>query len=105
MRNAIFACVVVGVVVALAVVVTVSVTVVVPLPQPAARASVTSIGDNRAMRPIIGITAYAEEATWGVWTQACALVPQTYVLAVERVGGRPLIVPPSDEGVEETLAA
>ena len=32
-----------------------------------------------------------------------ALVPLAYVDAVERAGGRPLLVPPSEDGVEETL--
>ena len=30
------------------------------------------------MRPVIGITAYAEEAvTWGVWTLPASVVPET----------------------------
>jgi putative glutamine amidotransferase len=58
------------------------------------------------MRPVIGITAYAEPSVrWGAWTAPAALVPLAYVDAVERAGGRPLLVPPSDDGVEETLAA
>jgi putative glutamine amidotransferase len=57
-------------------------------------------------RPIVGITAYAEpDVRWGVWDVAAALVPLDYVRSVERAGGRPLLVPPSDEGVEETLDA
>jgi len=32
-------------------------------------------------------------------------VPSQYVDAVERAGGRPLLVPPSNEGIEETLDA
>jgi gamma-glutamyl-gamma-aminobutyrate hydrolase PuuD len=32
-------------------------------------------------------------------------VPADYVRSVERAGGRPLLVPPSDDAVEETLAA
>ena len=56
------------------------------------------------MRPVIGITAYAEEARWGVWEAPAALIPLAYVSAVERAGGRPLLVPPSDDGIEETLA-
>ena len=56
------------------------------------------------MRPVIGITAYAEEARWGVWEAPAALIPLAYVSAVERAGGRPLLVPPSEDGVEETLA-
>jgi gamma-glutamyl-gamma-aminobutyrate hydrolase PuuD len=57
------------------------------------------------IRPLIGITAYAQEASWGVWRLPAALVPLDYVDAVERAGGRPVLVPPSDDGVEETLTA
>ena len=56
------------------------------------------------MRPIIGITAYAEPlVTWGHWKLPAALIPLAYVRAVEDAGGRPLLVPPSDDGVAETL--
>jgi putative glutamine amidotransferase len=55
---------------------------------------------------LIGITAYAEpEARWGAWTLPAALIPLSYVDSVERAGGRALIVPPSEEGIEETLDA
>ena len=56
------------------------------------------------MKPVIGITSYAEEVTWGAWVEAAALVPLTYVRAIERAGGRPLVVPPSEDSIEETLA-
>ena len=56
-------------------------------------------------RPLIGITSYAEEIRWGVWTEEAALVPLAYVRAVERAGGRALVVPPSEDGLEETLHA
>jgi putative glutamine amidotransferase len=56
-------------------------------------------------RPLIGITSYAEEIKWGVWTEEAALVPLAYVRAVEHAGGRALVVPPSDGGLEETLDA
>jgi putative glutamine amidotransferase len=56
------------------------------------------------MRPIVGITSYAEEVTWGAWVEPSAVVPLAYVHAIERAGGRPLVVPPSEEGLEETLA-
>jgi putative glutamine amidotransferase len=56
------------------------------------------------MRPVIGITAYAEDrARWGVWELPAALIPLSYVTAIECAGGRPLLVPPSEQGVEETL--
>jgi putative glutamine amidotransferase len=57
------------------------------------------------MRPIIGISGYAEQASWGAWTLAAALVPLAYVRTVEHAGGRPLVVPPFEDGVEETLDA
>ena len=58
------------------------------------------------MRPIVGITAnHAPAARWGPWELPAALLPWDYVAAVEAAGGRPLLVPPSDDGVDETLAA
>jgi gamma-glutamyl-gamma-aminobutyrate hydrolase PuuD len=57
------------------------------------------------MRPVIGITAYAQEARWGVWHVPAALVPLAYVEAVERAGGRAVLIPPSEEGIDETLDA
>jgi putative glutamine amidotransferase len=55
------------------------------------------------MRPLIGITTYAQEASWSYWKQPAALIPLDYVDAVERAGGRPVLIPPSEDGVEETL--
>ena len=55
------------------------------------------------MRPVIGITTYAQDASWGVWQLPAALIPLDYVDAVERAGGRPILIPPSEDGVEETL--
>jgi putative glutamine amidotransferase len=54
-------------------------------------------------KPVVGITTYVVPASFGVWQLDAALVPYDYVLAVERAGGRPLLVPPSTDGVEETL--
>jgi putative glutamine amidotransferase len=57
------------------------------------------------VKPLIGITSYAEEASWGHWTLPAALVPLSYVRSVELAGGRPIVVPPADDGVDETLDA
>lgn len=57
------------------------------------------------MRPVIGITTYAEKATWGRWSEPAAFIPLAYVHAVERAGGRPLLVPPVENGIDETLDA
>jgi gamma-glutamyl-gamma-aminobutyrate hydrolase PuuD len=56
-------------------------------------------------RPVVGITTYAQEASWSYWKLPAALIPLDYVDAVERAGGRPLLIPPSEDGVEETLEA
>jgi putative glutamine amidotransferase len=55
------------------------------------------------MRPLVGITTYVTPARFGGWEEESALVPADYTRAVERAGGRPLLVPPSGDGVEETL--
>jgi putative glutamine amidotransferase len=56
-------------------------------------------------KPLVGITTYVEEASWSHWVAAAALIPFAYVRAVERAGGRALLVPPAADGVEETLDA
>src|ERR687888_1232095 len=55
------------------------------------------------MRPLIGITTDIQRAAFGAWEEESALVPTDYTRAVEAAGGRPLLVPPSDDGLEETL--
>jgi putative glutamine amidotransferase len=56
-------------------------------------------------KPVVGITTYVEPASWGHWKLDAALIPYDYVRAIERAGARALLVPPSTEGVEETLDA
>jgi putative glutamine amidotransferase len=58
-----------------------------------------------ARRPVIGITTYLTLARFGVWEDDAALIPAAYVRAVEAAGGRALLVPPSMEGINETLDA
>ena len=58
------------------------------------------------MRPVIGISAYQETARWGpFWQTQAAIVPMAYVRQVEDAGGRPVVVPPSEVAVDETLDA
>jgi gamma-glutamyl-gamma-aminobutyrate hydrolase PuuD len=45
-------------------------------------------------RPIIGITSDLDAARWGDWIREAAVSPVSYIRAVERAGGAPLIVPP-----------
>jgi gamma-glutamyl-gamma-aminobutyrate hydrolase PuuD len=56
-------------------------------------------------KPVIGITTYVEDAQWGHWCLEAALIPYDYVRGLERAGARVLLVPPDDDGVEETLDA
>jgi putative glutamine amidotransferase len=56
------------------------------------------------VKPVIGITSYAQDARWGVWHMPAVLIPLDYVDAVERAGGRALVIPPTEDGVDETLA-
>jgi putative glutamine amidotransferase len=58
-----------------------------------------------ARKPVIGITTYLTQATFGVWEEDAALVPAVYVRAVETAGGRALLIPPSVDGIQETLDA
>jgi gamma-glutamyl-gamma-aminobutyrate hydrolase PuuD len=62
-------------------------------------------GCSSVARPLIGITTYLTPAKWSYWDTEAALIPADYVNAVERAGGRALLVPPSEDGVEETLQA
>ncbi len=57
------------------------------------------------MRPVVAISCYVERARWTVWDEPAALLPTTYVSAVDEAGGRPVIVPPTDDGVDELLDA
>jgi putative glutamine amidotransferase len=53
-------------------------------------------------KPVVGITTYLTQAAWGAWHLDAALVPASYVRAVTRAGGVPLLVPPG-AAYEETL--
>jgi putative glutamine amidotransferase len=56
-------------------------------------------------KPLVGITTYLTPAAWGHWEMEAALVPAQYVEAVERAGGRALLVPPSPDGQDVLLDA
>jgi putative glutamine amidotransferase len=57
-------------------------------------------------RPRIGICTALEHACWAMWEQEAALLPSSYVQAVQRAGGLALMLPPDPWSVErpqETL--
>lgn len=55
------------------------------------------------MKPIIGISAYREQARWRTWEQPATLLPQNYVEQVAAAGGVPVLLPPVP-GVEEAIS-
>jgi putative glutamine amidotransferase len=52
------------------------------------------------MTPVIGITAYDDEAAWRNWKARAALLPYAYVNAVRQAGGRPVLLPPGGDADE-----
>lgn len=44
--------------------------------------------------PVVGLTTYREDASWGVWQQRADLLPSQYAEAVAAAGGVPLLLPP-----------
>ena len=55
-------------------------------------------------RPLIGLTTYVEPATHGAWNEVSALLPISYVSAVIRSGGTPLLLPPSPADPHDVLS-
>ncbi|TNY36366.1 gamma-glutamyl-gamma-aminobutyrate hydrolase family protein [Thermomonospora catenispora] len=53
-------------------------------------------GAPRGAPPIIGVTAYEDPARWGVWIREATLLPASYPRAIERAGGVPVLIPPTD---------
>jgi putative glutamine amidotransferase len=53
------------------------------------------------MRPTIGITASVETVTTGPWTEPSAVVPITYVHAVQRAGARAVLLVPDRADAED----
>ncbi|HLM86423.1 MAG TPA: gamma-glutamyl-gamma-aminobutyrate hydrolase family protein [Solirubrobacteraceae bacterium] len=55
-------------------------------------------------RPVIGICAALERASWSVWDQQAVLLPLNYIEAVQRAGGMALMLPPDPALVSEPRA-
>jgi gamma-glutamyl-gamma-aminobutyrate hydrolase PuuD len=56
-------------------------------------------------RPLIGLTTYQERARCLVWDTDFALLPHSYVDAVARAGGVPVLLPPVEQGADEVIAS
>ncbi len=44
-------------------------------------------------RPVVGITAYEEEASWNQWQMSASILPARYTHAIETAGAIPLLIP------------
>jgi putative glutamine amidotransferase len=56
---------------------------------------------SAAMTPNIGVTCNLETVRYGEWTEPAAMVPLTYVHAIARAGGRPLLLAPTPADLED----
>ena len=57
---------------------------------------------GRVGAPLIGISAYCEQARWGVWDQPAIVLPRRYADRIAAAGGIPVLLPPVP-GIEEAL--
>jgi putative glutamine amidotransferase len=55
--------------------------------------------------PLIGLSTYVERARHGAWDENCALLPYSYVEAVARAGGCPVLLPPFGSSATDVLEA
>jgi putative glutamine amidotransferase len=55
-------------------------------------------------RPVIGLCTALERARWSHWDQQAALLPRSYMLAVQRAGGIAIMLPPDPRASEEAAA-
>ena len=57
-------------------------------------------GDGK--RPTVGVTAATERVSYGAWKEMLAVIsPVGYVRAVQRAGGRPVLLAPDPEDTED----
>jgi putative glutamine amidotransferase len=49
------------------------------------------------LRPLIGITCFIRDTSYGKWNRNAAILPSAYLSAVERAGGIPMIIPPAGD--------
>jgi putative glutamine amidotransferase len=52
-------------------------------------------------RPLIGICTALERARWSYWDQQAALLPRSYIDAIQRAGGLALMLPPDPENARD----
>jgi gamma-glutamyl-gamma-aminobutyrate hydrolase PuuD len=50
--------------------------------------------------PVIGLSAYRQQARWAAWDMRSVLLPDNYVSQLRAAGGMPVLLPPVIEAVE-----
>ncbi|TXS28867.1 gamma-glutamyl-gamma-aminobutyrate hydrolase family protein [Streptomyces sp. ms191] len=56
-------------------------------------------------KPLIGVTTYLDQARWGVWDMAAALLPAPYPRLVQASGGLAAMLPPGDPATAAEVVA
>jgi putative glutamine amidotransferase len=59
--------------------------------------------EEERVRPIIGLSTYVEHARWGMHERRAAVLHMSYVEAVQRAGGRVILLPPDDHPDDRIL--
>ncbi len=67
------------------------------------RGPVAGAGLDPATAPVVGLSGYAVQAAWGMWTGDTVLLPRAYVDAVLGAGGIPVLLPPLPGVIEAVL--
>jgi putative glutamine amidotransferase len=44
--------------------------------------------------PLVGLSTYVAESTWGAWSRPAAVLPESYYELVASAGARPILLPP-----------
>lgn len=62
--------------------------------------------------PLIGLSTYVDDASWGGWQRRAAVLPESYFELTAAAGGRPVLLPPlrtaaggPRQGAEEVVVA
>ena len=55
-------------------------------------------GRGLGLPPRIGLTAYVEDARWGVWARPAVVLPHSYIAAVIAAGGLPVLLSSGPSG-------
>lgn len=56
--------------------------------------SASEVSTRHERRPVVGVTTYMQEASWGVWQTEATLLPAEYTRMVVDAGGVPVLLPP-----------